>query len=127
MASTSIDPTAIEALADALAEKIVARLPQWEAEDGWMTSARAADYLSIPISTLRKLTAAGTVPFSQDAIGGRCYFKRSELDRWRAHSAQGSAVEIAVARGKIGPANRPRKWPRDVAPSGAVAQGGRAP
>jgi excisionase family DNA binding protein len=85
--SASIDSEAIEALADALAEKVAKRLSQREAEDGWMTSARAAEYLAIPISTLRKLTAAGSIPFTQDVPGGRCYFKRHELDHWRLGSA----------------------------------------
>lgn len=84
MILTSIDSAAIEALANVLAEKVAARLSRQEIEDGWMTSAQAADYLAVPISTLRKLTAAGLIPFAQDVAGGRCYFKRSELDRWRA-------------------------------------------
>jgi excisionase family DNA binding protein len=78
------DAMTIEALADVLAEKVAARLPRWQVEDGWMTSAMAADYLAVPLSTLRKLTAAGSIPFTQDIPGGRCYFKRSELDQWRA-------------------------------------------
>jgi excisionase family DNA binding protein len=83
MPPTSIDAAVIDALAEALADKLAARLPQEVAEDGWMASEEAADYLAVPISTLRKLTAAGSIPFTQDVPGGRCYFKRSELDRWR--------------------------------------------
>jgi excisionase family DNA binding protein len=85
------DVEAVEALADALASKVAALLGSRD-EDGWMTSAQAADYLAVPISTLRKWTAAGTVPFTQDVQGGRCYFKRSELDHWRLQSAQGPPV-----------------------------------
>jgi excisionase family DNA binding protein len=83
-------PAVVERLAEVLAEKVVARLPQWGDEDPWMTSAEAAAYLALPISTLRKLTAAGSIPFSQDVAGGRCYFKRSELDRWRHEGASSS-------------------------------------
>ncbi len=81
--SVLIDPRTIESLADTLAEKLAERLFRLGAEDAWLTSAEAAKYLAMPISTLRKLTAAGSIPFSQDVVGGRCYFKRSELDRWR--------------------------------------------
>jgi excisionase family DNA binding protein len=126
MTPTSIDLAALEALADVLAEKVAERLPRLDADDCWMTSAKAADYLDVPISTLRKLTAAGSVPFAQDVPGGRCYFKRSELDRWRRDEA------LRLPRGgspdaKIRPTKQTRKWPRDVGASGAVAQGGRAP
>ncbi len=108
---TSIDQAAVEALADALAEKIAARLPLQEVEDGWMTSAQAADYLAVPISTLRKLTAAGLIPFAQDVAGGRCYFKRSELDRWRARGATESPSTAEAQRGKNSPRNRQKSGP----------------
>jgi excisionase family DNA binding protein len=91
MPPTSIDLTAIEALADILSERVAARLSQQAVDDGWMTSKEAADYLAIPISTVRKLTAAGLIPFAQDVPGGRCYFKRSELDHWRGEGSQGTA------------------------------------
>jgi excisionase family DNA binding protein len=87
MSSTFPDFGAIDALAEVIAEKIAARLPRQGDEDGWMASAEAAKYLAVPISTLRKLTAAGSIPFAQDVAGGRCYFKRSELDRWRREGA----------------------------------------
>lgn len=81
------DSAAIEMLAEIVAEKVVSRLSRHGNEDRWMTSAEAAKHLALPISTLRKLTAAGTIPFSQDVPGGRCYFERSELDHWRHERA----------------------------------------
>lgn len=121
---TSIDPAVIDALAEVVADKVAARLPQEAAEDGWMTSEEAASYLAVPISTLRKLTAAGSIPFSQDVPGGRCYFKRAELDRWRTENASGLAPARRTQRGKMrsteqpqsGPATlqRPGPWPKEV-------------
>lgn len=84
----ALDSETVEALAEAIAAR-VAELASRREEDGWMTSAEAARHLAVPISTLRKWTAAGAVPFAQDVPGGRCYFRRSELDRWRAGAGSG--------------------------------------
>jgi hypothetical protein len=51
--------------------------------DGWLDTARAAEYLGISKTALHKHTAAQTVPFEQDIPGGKCWFLRSELDDWR--------------------------------------------
>lgn len=51
--------------------------------DGWMTTAEAAVYLGLTVAALHRLTAARTVPFEQDVPGGKCWFKRSDLDDWR--------------------------------------------
>ncbi|MBS1675795.1 MAG: helix-turn-helix domain-containing protein [Actinobacteria bacterium] len=84
----ALDPETVETLAEAIAARVVALASRRE-EDSWMTSAEAARHLAVPISTLRKWTAAGAVPFSQDVPGGRCYFRRAELDRWRAEGGSG--------------------------------------
>lgn len=122
--SASFYPASIEAFADFLAGKVAERLPRQNDDDCWMTSAEAADYLAVPISTLRKLTAAGSVPFAQDVAGGRCYFKRSELDRWRRDGPR-NRRSAATQTGRMG--QQTQEWPRDVAAPGAVAQGGSAP
>lgn len=83
-----LDQISIERLADALVDQIATRLPQ-QTEDGWMESKEAAVYLKVPLSTIRKWTAEGAIPFTQDAPGARCFFLRSELDRWRLSSGQG--------------------------------------
>ena len=117
MTSTLVDPGAIETLAEVLAGKLAERLPRLGAEDAWMTSAEAAEYLAIPISTLRKLTAAGSIPFSQDVAGGRCYFKRSELDRWREKmpridpKVHAEPIKWGHSEDKSGPATLQRPGP----------------
>lgn len=51
--------------------------------DGWMDSARAAEYLGISKASLHKLTATRTIQFEQDAPGCKCWFQRSSLDAYR--------------------------------------------
>jgi hypothetical protein len=53
-------------------------------DDQWMDSKAAARYLGMPsVHPLHKLTAARSIPFEQNVPGGKCWFKRSELDAWR--------------------------------------------
>ena len=73
---------------DALAE-LAARLAPYlptpaPAEDRWLTTARAAAYLGITTTALHKHTTARSIPFEQDKPSGKCWFKRSDLDTWRA-------------------------------------------
>ena len=51
--------------------------------DEWLDSKRAAAHLGVSLHALHRLTASRDVPFRQDRPGGRCYFRRSELDDWR--------------------------------------------
>ena len=79
----------VEALDDEALVQLAARLapylpqPAPAVEDRWMDAGEAAAYLGLSRNALHKLTAARTVPFEQDAPGGKCWFKRSELDAWR--------------------------------------------
>jgi excisionase family DNA binding protein len=54
-----------------------------ERREEWLTLRQAAEYLAMGRGTLHKLTARRAIPFHQDAPGGRCKFRRSELDEWR--------------------------------------------
>jgi excisionase family DNA binding protein len=76
-----VDALGPEELA-ALAERLAPYLPA-PASDGWLNSAQTAEYLAISRDALKRLTASRSIPFEQDHPGGRCYFLRSELDRWR--------------------------------------------
>ena len=52
-------------------------------EDRWLDSKAAAEHLGISLHALHRRTSARTIPFSQERPGGRCYFRRSDLDAWR--------------------------------------------
>lgn len=79
-------------LEDADVERIAARvvellrdeLREQRADDGWLDSKQAAAYLSISVPALHRLTASREVPFHLERRGSKCWFKRSELDAWRA-------------------------------------------
>jgi excisionase family DNA binding protein len=86
LAEFGSDPTALEALADRLAPLIAARQPT-RAEDGWIDTRTAAEYLGLTRTSLHRLTAERAVPFEQDGPGAKCWFKRSELDAWRRVNA----------------------------------------
>lgn len=83
-----LDAEAIETLAAALAGRVAELIPEPE-PDRWLSSEEAAAYLKITVQTIWKLTAADAIPFTQDVPGGRCYFLRSQLDKWRLERAQG--------------------------------------
>jgi excisionase family DNA binding protein len=79
----TLSPEAMDDLAERVADRVLAQLDSREDRDRWLDSAEAAAYLAMTTSALHKLTAARKVPFSQDAPGGKCYFKRADLDAWR--------------------------------------------
>jgi excisionase family DNA binding protein len=73
----------------ALAERLRPFLEPTSSErpggDGWLTTKDAAAYLGVSVNSLHKATAERRIPFAQDAPNARCFFKRSDLDEWRAH------------------------------------------
>ncbi|HVX33276.1 MAG TPA: helix-turn-helix domain-containing protein [Solirubrobacterales bacterium] len=80
--SVSLDAETVDALAVAVARRVAELLPE-PAEDGWLDSRGMADYLGVPLSMIRTMTARGELPTYQDREGGNHYGKRSELDEWR--------------------------------------------
>jgi hypothetical protein len=70
--SLDLDDAALDRLADQLAVRILARLPEQSGEDGWLDAGAAAAYLGISVTSLHKLTSARRLEFSQAAPGGRC-------------------------------------------------------
>jgi excisionase family DNA binding protein len=81
----ALDPATI----DALAEAIVARLPERPSDSGWLCTSEAASYLGITAEALHKLTSARCLAFSQQSTGGRCYFRREDLDAYREQAMRG--------------------------------------
>lgn len=81
-----LDAGALDELA-ALLEPRLRRLAE-PAGNGWLDTRGAAAYLGLSKPALHRLTSERRVPFSQDSPGARCYFRRSDLDDWRAQSAR---------------------------------------
>ena len=84
--TVALSADAIDALADAVAARLhEGRGDQRDAaDDRWLTTREAAGYLGMTVAALHKLTAARAIPFEQAGPGCRCYFRRADLDRWRA-------------------------------------------
>ena len=83
----SIPPEAFDQFLDDVAERTAAivldRLRRERLDpDRWMETAEAARYLGRSSDALHKLTGAREIPFSQSEPGAKCYFKKSQLDRW---------------------------------------------
>jgi excisionase family DNA binding protein len=76
----------ISHLADRVTAAVVARLdsPNAGSEVEWFDSRHAANYLGVHRDTLRKLAAERAIPSEQDGRGCKLYFRRSDLDAWRA-------------------------------------------
>ncbi len=84
----SLGPDELDRLAELLAPRLQ-RLTAEPAQDGWLDTATAAEYLGVSRHALHRLTAERRIPFSQDQPGARCYFRRSDLDHWRENGARG--------------------------------------
>jgi excisionase family DNA binding protein len=82
----ALDDDALEVLVERLGPRLRELLgPPLDArdEDRWLSTAEAANYLGLTTNAIHKHTAARSIPFEQDAAGGKCWFLRSELDAWR--------------------------------------------
>ena len=63
----------LDALADAIADRVVARLHIGIEPDRWLTTREAAEYLGLSVQALHKLTATRTIPFEQEWPGAKCW------------------------------------------------------
>lgn len=100
----SLDDDALDRLAERLAPRLADRVGA--VEDRWMGAKEAAEHLGVSLDGLHRLTAARRVPFEQDAPGCKLWFRRSELDAWRA-SGGGRNASTALPASRD-PAQRPR-------------------
>jgi excisionase family DNA binding protein len=73
-------------LAERLAPHLLPMVDQRPARssDEWLDSHGAANYLGISRSSLHKLSAERAIPFEQEGPGCKLWFRRSDLDAWRA-------------------------------------------
>jgi excisionase family DNA binding protein len=67
-----------------LAGRLIDYLPAPAVEDRWLTTREAATHLGLTPNAVHKLVKARAIPFEQDAPGCKCYFRRADLDAWRA-------------------------------------------
>jgi Helix-turn-helix domain len=70
------DPVALERLAEQLK-------PLMATDDGWLGMTDAAAYAGCTVPALRYAMASGDIEYEQRVAGGKVYFRRSALDRWR--------------------------------------------
>ena len=77
---------------DRLAELLAPRLLKrglGEQPDEWLDTRGAARYLGMTVQALHHTRASQAgIPAHQDVPGGKLYFRKSELDRWRAEGAK---------------------------------------
>ena len=67
-----------------LAELAERLRPFLSTDDGWLGVKDAAAYAGCSVPALRHAMSRGEVEFEQACHGGKVYFRRSALDRWRA-------------------------------------------
>jgi hypothetical protein len=80
----ALDPEDVAAIADA----VVARLPAPRpVVSPWMDTKSAAAYAGTTPTALHKAMAERRVRFSQDAPGGKAWFKAAWIDEWRESGA----------------------------------------
>lgn len=69
---------------DDLAELAERLRPYLGGRDGWLGTRDAAAYAGCTVPALRYAMQRGEVDFEQRVAGGKTYFQRSALDRWRS-------------------------------------------
>jgi excisionase family DNA binding protein len=88
----ALDDADVERIAARVADLVIERLRVPVVPDEWMTTREASTYLGITPNAMHKLSSARQIPFSQDKPGGKLFFRRADLDAWRASQAHGPAL-----------------------------------
>jgi excisionase family DNA binding protein len=82
----------LDRLADLIAERVAERIlahGAGAAQGSWLTTREAAEHLGMTVNAMHRLTAARQIPFSQERPGGKCWFRRSDLDAYREQDRRG--------------------------------------
>jgi excisionase family DNA binding protein len=76
-------------LADLVAARVIEKLapPDNAADDDWLDTRDASDYLGIHRDSLRRLAAEREIPAEQAGAGCKLFFRRSDLDAWRRRAS----------------------------------------
>lgn len=90
----------IDQVADRVAAAVAQRLDAGTADPRpeWLDSRAAAEYLGLHRDTLRKLAAERAIPAEQDGPGCKLFFRRSDLDEWRAAGGRAAHLSATLAR-----------------------------
>ena len=67
-----------------LAELAERLRPFLAVDDGWLDVKAAAAYAGCTVPALRYAMRKGEVEFEQQVAGGKVWFRRAALDRWRS-------------------------------------------
>ncbi len=81
----ALDRRALDALAELLGPRLAPQPPAEHLISEWLNAKGAAAHMGLSVNALHKLTAARLIPFHQDAPNCKLWFRREELDSWRAH------------------------------------------
>jgi excisionase family DNA binding protein len=79
LATVALDEATLHRVADLIAERLMLS-PANGASSPWMPTPLAAEYLSLSVDALHRLSAASAIPHRKQ--GGRLLFNRVELDAW---------------------------------------------
>jgi len=80
----TLDGSALDALADLLSERLAREPVVVATRDEWLDAKRAAVHLGLSLNALHKLTASRLIPFEQDGPACKLWFRREDLNAWRA-------------------------------------------
>jgi hypothetical protein len=67
-------------------------------DDGWLGTREAAAYAGCTVHALRHAMKRGEVEFEQHLPGGKVYFRRSWLNRWRSATPEREVVTHPAGR-----------------------------
>jgi len=86
----ALDEAALDRLAEKLGPRLAGSLAAGAGPepDRWLPAREAAAHIGVSVHALHRLSADRRIPASQDRPGGRLYFRRSELDRWRSERSR---------------------------------------
>jgi excisionase family DNA binding protein len=105
---TALRPEIERLVDERVDERLRAAAAEWESRtaDPWMTTERAATYLSLTPEALRARVRRGTIPAHRD--GDRWLFHRDELDAHVRRGEPAATMTPGIHRNGRAPRQRPR-------------------
>jgi excisionase family DNA binding protein len=96
----ALDATQLRELAGVVADLVAAELKESVQRRPWMTTKHVAEYLSISVDAVHRLTGSKAIPHVK--VSGRILVNRTELDEWLAdhHEGPSSVSNVLTHRRK---------------------------